>query len=258
MGTIPIRIMHSRLIFENATPTSLTQISSEENGNYTLTVGSDSVKVYRDGLTWREQWNSSITYQPGAVVVYGDSLWARQYPGAFGSTTNTDQSLNPAPGSSSDSDYWQRIGSAIRNGIGWEGSHTSGTSYPSGAVVLRNNVLYRNTLTGANSSTPPSTGWEKLFTQSVQSDYNVTSTTNPAFIKNKPNLSVYTNVNADWDATSGDAEILNKPTLAPANAEQNVKSSWTASSGDAEILNKPYVPNLNNMSGAWIIRSTAG
>lgn len=49
------------------------------------------------------------------------------------------------------------------------------------------------------------------------------------------------NVNADWDATSGDAQILNKPALAPANAEQNVQSDWnvTDSSSDAFILNKP-------------------
>ena len=46
-------------------------------------------------------------------------------------------------------------------------------------------------------------------------------------------------VNADWDETSGNAEILNKPTLAPSNAEQNVKSNWNSTSGDAQILNKP-------------------
>ena len=49
-------------------------------------------------------------------------------------------------------------------------------------------------------------------------------------------------VNADWDASAGASEILNKPALAPSNAEQNVKSDWDASSGDAEIENKPTVP----------------
>lgn len=70
------------------------------------------------------------------------------------------------------------------------------------------------------------------------------------------------NVNADWDATTGDAQILNKPGNATtsadglmsssdktkldgvaAGAEVNVQSDWDASSGDAQILNKPTVPS---------------
>lgn len=49
------------------------------------------------------------------------------------------------------------------------------------------------------------------------------------------------NVNADWDAGSGDAQILNKPTLAPSNAQQNVQSNWGESDAgsDAFIQNKP-------------------
>jgi hypothetical protein len=76
------------------------------------------------------------------------------------------------------------------------------------------------------------------------------------------------NVNADWDATTGDAQILNKPGNATtsadglmsssdktkldgvaAGAEVNVQSDWDASSGDAQILNKPTVPtNLADLS----------
>ena len=50
------------------------------------------------------------------------------------------------------------------------------------------------------------------------------------------------NVQSNWNAASGDAHILNKPTLAPSNAEQNVQSNWNATSGDALILNKPNLP----------------
>ena len=42
-------------------------------------------------------------------------------------------------------------------------------------------------------------------------------------------------VNSDWNATSGPAEILNKPTIPAAQ----VNSDWNASSGVAQILNKP-------------------
>ena len=45
------------------------------------------------------------------------------------------------------------------------------------------------------------------------------------------------NVNADWNAASGDAEILNKPSIPAAQ----VNSDWDATSGVAEILNKPDV-----------------
>ena len=46
-------------------------------------------------------------------------------------------------------------------------------------------------------------------------------------------------VNADWNATSGVAEILNKPTIPAAQ----VNADWNASSGVAEILNKPGIHN---------------
>ena len=52
-----------------------------------------------------------------------------------------------------------------------------------------------------------------------------------------------TQVNADWNATSGVAEILNKPTIP--NAQVN--SDWNASSGVAEILNKPTIPSITNL-----------
>jgi hypothetical protein len=76
------------------------------------------------------------------------------------------------------------------------------------------------------------------------------------------------NVQADWNATSGDALILNKPTIptvpdsyAPTDAEANVQADWNASSGDALILNKPTTlsgygitdsPNLHEWEWYWV------
>ena len=49
-------------------------------------------------------------------------------------------------------------------------------------------------------------------------------------------------VNADWNATSGLAQILHKPTIPAAQ----VNSDWDAASGVAKILNKPTIPVIDS------------
>lgn len=83
------------------------------------------------------------------------------------------------------------------------------------------------------------------------------------------------NVQADWNAVSGDAVILNKPTIPDAQVQSNwnesdtnskayiqnkptipaaqVNADWNASSGVAKILNKPTIP-----SGDDLVPSTTG
>jgi hypothetical protein len=49
----------------------------------------------------------------------------------------------------------------------------------------------------------------------------------------------------DWNATSGDYQILNKPTIPAAQ----VNSDWNAVSGLAQILNKPFIPvNIDDLA----------
>jgi hypothetical protein len=48
---------------------------------------------------------------------------------------------------------------------------------------------------------------------------------------------------ANWNSTSGNNQILNKPTIPAAQ----VNSDWNATSGLAEILNKPTIPTV----GTW-------
>lgn len=69
------------------------------------------------------------------------------------------------------------------------------------------------------------------------------------------------NVNADWNAVSGDAQILNKPTLfsgdygdltnKPTIPSAQVNSDWNAVSGISQILNKPtlFSGNYADLSG---------
>lgn len=73
----------------------------------------------------------------------------------------------------------------------------------------------------------------------VNSDWNATS--GVAEILNKPTIPA-AQVNSDWNATSGVAEILNKPTIPAAQ----VNSDWNALSGVAQILNKPTIPTVND------------
>ena len=86
---------------------------------------------------------------------------------------------------------------------------------------------------GANCAwdTPASLG----IVPQVNSDWNAVS--GVAEILNKPTIPA-AQVNSDWNAVSGVAEILNKPTIPAAQ----VNSDWNAVSGVAEILNKPTIP----------------
>ena len=67
------------------------------------------------------------------------------------------------------------------------------------------------------------------------------------------------NVNADWNATSGDAQILNKPSLAASDAEANVQSNWneTSTDSDAFILNKPDVTLKADKTTTITVQGTA-
>ncbi len=129
----------------------------------------------------------------------------------------------------------------------------------------------------------------------LQSDWNQSATASSDYIKNKPSLSAvatsgayadltgkptlatvatsgsYTDlsnqptipaaqVQSDWNAVSGVAQILNKPTIPAAQ----VSSDWNASSGVAQILNKPTIDktavglaNVDNTSDANKPVSTA-
>ena len=85
-------------------------------------------------------------------------------------------------------------------------------------------------------------------------------------LTNKPTIPA-AQVNSDWNADSGVAQILNKPSLAavatsgsyddltnkPTIPAAQVNSDWNAASGVAQILNKPTIP-----SGADLVPSTTG
>ena len=95
----------------------------------------------------------------------------------------------------------------------------------------------------------------------VQSDWNESDNTKDDYIKNKPTIPA-AQVNSDWNASSGVAQILNKPTIPDAQ----IQSDWTqsdntkkdfiknkptlatvATSGSYnDLSNKPTIPTVNN------------
>lgn len=73
--------------------------------------------------------------------------------------------------------------------------------------------------------------WCEISTKQVQSDWSQSDNTKVDYIKNKPTLSTV--------ATSGSYnDLLNKPSIPAAQ----VNSDWNANSGVAQILNKPTIP----------------
>jgi len=71
----------------------------------------------------------------------------------------------------------------------------------------------------------------RIIGEQVQSDWTQTDNQAPDYIKNKPTIPA-AQVNSDWNATSGLAQILNKPTLAT-----------VATSGSyTDLINKPSIP----------------
>ena len=68
----------------------------------------------------------------------------------------------------------------------------------------------------------------------VQSNWNETNTSSKAYIQNKPTIPA-AQVNSDWNATSGVAQILNKPTLGTASTLDYDNSS-TPTAGPGQVV----------------------
>lgn len=94
---------------------------------------------------------------------------------------------------------------------------------------------------------------EDLGLAQVQSDWNEADNTRPDFIKNKPSIPA-PQVNADWNASSGVAQILNRPILSTVASTGNYNDlnykpdlATVATTGDYnDLLNKPVTITDND------------
>jgi hypothetical protein len=145
---------------------------------------------------------SAETVPAGQVLFKGD--WSAANPPSGGTPTISD-----ATGQAG----WQWIVSA-------EGTQDLGSgdiSFAVGDLVIHNGTRYVK----IDGTTPQ-----------VQADWTETNSALPAYIKHKPTLATV--------ATSGSyLDLSNRPSIPAAQ----INSDWNASSGLAQILNKPTIPS---------------
>ena len=80
--------------------------------------------------------------------------------------------------------------------------------------------------------------------------YDVTNNSHRLSISSSGNTTFAGNIVMAANATVDGVDISALPTtFAPTNAEQNVQSDWNATSGDALILNKPSIPAASGKGG---------
>lgn len=133
------------------------------------------------------------------------------------------------------------------------GTAQSCTTSPTFMPVAGDCVIYSTTT--ANSGTGLTLNVNALGAKSVAKWLGSTTLVAGDVAANAPQVACYTGlvwnlstlgnppagaaqVNSDWSAVSGVAQILNKPTIPAAQ----VNSDWSAGSGVAQILNKPTIP----------------
>jgi hypothetical protein len=159
----------------------------------------------------------------------------------------------------------------------YNANHTTatGNQYVVGDRVWYNGNVYR-CIANNDALLPTNTTYWTLVAVGYrlrQSPVDWNATSGDYQILNKPTIPA-AQVNSDWNSVSGVSEILNKPTIPAAQ----VNSDWNAVSGVAEILNKPTIPTTldsltdvntpaptngqvltyNTSTGQWIASTPSG
>jgi hypothetical protein len=129
-------------------------------------------------------------------------------------------------------------GGGITTAIAFSADHltATGNGYVIGNTVWYNGNIYRCIADNDSILPTNATYWTSLGAglQTIERPTDWDATTGNNQILNKPSIPA-AQVNSDWNAVSGVEEILNKPTIPAAQ----VNSDWNAVSGVEEILNKP-------------------
>ena len=150
-------------------------------------------------------------------------------------------------------------GGGVMTAIAFSIDHlaSTGNQYVIGNVVWYNGNIYRCIANNDSLLPTNTTYWTNLGAgfQTIERpiDWNASSGNNQ--ILNKPTIPA-PQVNSDWNSSSGLSEILNKPTIPTLTSDltndsgfitigdvpPQVNSDWNSTSGVSEILNKPTIP----------------
>ncbi len=134
----------------------------------------------------------------------------------------------------------------------WNANHTTaqGNPYQIGDRVWYNGSVYRCIANndGINPTNPSYWTLQAVGYRLRQTPVDWNASSGDYQILNKPTIPA-AQVNSDWDAVSGVAEILNKPTLAT-----------VATTGDYnDLINQPYIPtNLDDLADVNVAGVTNG
>ncbi|MGF6444407.1 hypothetical protein [Paraburkholderia youngii] len=150
---------------------------------------------------------------------------------------------------------WAQLGGSF----GFDGSFANDPNvngYPKGSVLLRADLSgFWFNLADSNTTDPDATDGSARNWLSLNPDWDATE--GPGVILNRPQLAAVASsgqyddllgtpdipaaqVNSDWNAESGVAEILNKPSIPAAQ----VNADWDATGGIEEILHKPVLAKV--------------
>lgn len=238
------------------------------SGLYSDLTGAPTIPtVYNGELTITQNGTNVGTFTANASSNTTIALTDTTYS-AFTGATSQDagaSGLVPAPSAGDEN--------KVLSGAGTWVAMSSGGSYSAGngiSIDANNEISIDTSVVAEVSDIPTNTsdlvndGSDGTSTY-VEADELATVATSGSYadLLNTPSIPA-AQVNSDWSANSGVAEILNKPTLAtvatsgsyndllnqPTIPAAQVNSDWNANSGVAEILNKPSLATVAT-SGAY-------
>lgn len=219
----------------------------------------DDVVIYNYGTATLSQINTAVN--AGKCVIVGRSSGAHDYYGYLAEYNSgaytfvykdgsylVSMTISPDGGDGT----WSMSSvfiPAAQIQSDWNQTDTTAKDYIQNKPTIPTVPALKEIVAGANITITENTNDITISASGgtqVQSNWNETDNTDPSYIQNKPDLSIYAqSANLATVATTGDyADLTNKPSIPAAQ----VNSDWNAVSGVSQILNKPSIPVIGTIT----------